>query len=186
MNAPIPGPAFSHMGLFVTDLERVAGFYRDVLDFVETDRGDVGDRQIIFLSRDPREHHQLAFVSGRGLTPREEVVNQISFRLADLASLKRYVARALAAGATDLRPMNHGNAWAAYFRDPEGNRIELFVDTPWYVPQPCRETLDLNRPDEDIARDSEAWCRAQSGFRPAKEVEADLAARIAAQIAASH
>ena len=60
------GPQFSHFGMFVTDLEKVAGFYRDKLDFIETDHGSVGDRQIIFLSRDPREHHQLAFVSAAG------------------------------------------------------------------------------------------------------------------------
>ena len=33
------GPQFSHFGMFVTDLEKVAGFYRDTLDFIETDRG---------------------------------------------------------------------------------------------------------------------------------------------------
>ena len=60
------GPQFSHFGMFVTDLEKVAGFSRDKLDFIETDHGSVGDRQIIFLSRDPREHHQLAFVSAAG------------------------------------------------------------------------------------------------------------------------
>jgi len=177
------GPSFSHFGMFVTDLERVAGFYRDVLDFVETDRGDVGDRRIIFLSRDPKEHHQLAFVSGLPEGPRQEVVNQISFRLPDLASLKRYVARAVAAGATDLRGLNHGNAWAAYFRDPEGNRIELFVDSPWYVPQPCREPLDLDKPDETIVAETEAWCKAQDGFRSAAAFQAAFAEKLARQMA---
>ena len=179
------GPQFSHFGMFVTDLEKVAGFYRDTLDFIETDRGSIGDRQIIFLSRDPREHHQLAFVSGRGISPREEVVNQISFRLPMLAALKRYVERAVANGATDLRTTNHGNAWAAYFRDPEGNRIELFVDSPWYIAQPCREPLDLDRPDEDIVAATEAWCRAQPSFRPAADFQADLVARLASQLTRS-
>ena len=38
--------------------------------------------------------------------------------------------------------MNHGNAWSVYFRDPEGNRIEIFCDTEWYIEQPCVEDLD--------------------------------------------
>jgi len=25
----------------------------------------------------------------------------------------------------------HGNSWSVYFRDPEGNRIETFGQTPW-------------------------------------------------------
>ena len=179
------GPQFSHFGMFVTDLENVAGFYRDTLDFIETDRGSVGDRQIIFLSRDPREHHQLAFVSGRGKSPREEVVNQISFRLPTLAALKRYAARAVANGATDLRAISHGNAWAAYFRDPEGNRIEIFVDSPWYVAQPSREPLDLDRPEAEIMAATEAWCRVQPSFRPAADFQADFAAKLASQLTRS-
>jgi catechol-2,3-dioxygenase len=157
-------------------VEQIPGFYRDTLDFIETDRGSVGDRQIIFLSRDPREHQQLAFVSGRGKSPREEVVNRISFRLPTLAALKRYAARAVANGATDLRAISHGNAWAAYFRDPEGNRIEMFVDSPWSVAQPCREPLDLDRPDAEIMAATEAWCRVQPSFRPAADFQADFAA----------
>jgi catechol-2,3-dioxygenase len=182
MSEPDDGPQFSHFGIFVTDLETVAAFYRSTLDFIETDRGTLGERQIIFLSRDPREHHQLAFVSGRGETPREEVVNQISFRLPTLGALKRYVARAMANGASDLRAICHGNAWAAYFRDPEGNRIELFVDSPWYVAQPCREPLDLQQPDDEIVSATEAWCKAQPSYRLAAEFQADFAARLASQM----
>jgi len=177
------GPRFSHFGIFVTDLEKVAAFYRETLDFIETDRGSLGERQIIFLSRDPSEHHQLAFVSGRDTTPREEVVNQISFRLPTLGALKSYVTRALSNGAADLRTISHGNAWAAYFRDPEGNRIELFVDTPWYIAQPCREPLDLERPEADIVAATEAWCKAQPSYRPAAEFQADFAQKLAARMA---
>lgn len=182
---PDRGPSFSHMGVFVNDLARVVDFYTAVLDFVETDRGDLGDRQIVFLSRDPREHHQVVFVSGLRERPREEIVNQISFRLPDLEALQAYAARAQAAGATEMRGVNHGNAWAVYFRDPEGNRIELFVDSPWYIAQPCREPLDLSRPAAEIEAETGAWCRTQPGYRPAAEFQAEIAARIAARMAAS-
>lgn len=42
-----------------------------------------------------------------------------------------------------------------------GNRIELYVHTPWYVPQPLREPLDLSQ-DDDIVRARTAW---QAQFR---------------------
>lgn len=51
----------SHMGFYVQNLEAMGQFYKDVLGFVETDRGDLGVVQLIFLSRDPSEHHQLVF-----------------------------------------------------------------------------------------------------------------------------
>lgn len=179
------GPSFSHVGIFVRDLPAAVDFYTQVLDFVETDRGDLGDRQIVFLSRDPREHHQVVFVSGLSARPPEEIVNQISFRLPDLDALQVYGKRAKAAGATDFRGVNHGNAWAAYFRDPEGNRVELFVDSPWYISQPCREALDLDRSVSDILAETEAWCRTQPGYRPAAEFQAAVAARIAARMNAA-
>ena len=178
------GPRFSHFGVFVQNLENVVGFYRDALDFVETDRGVLNGRNIVFLSRDPREHHQLVFVAGLKQAPPEDIVNQISFRLPSLEALQRYTARAKAAGARDLVSINHGNAWAAYFRDPENNRAELFVDTPWYVPQPCRELIDLDRNPDEIRAETESWARAQDGFRPASEFQAEVAAKLEARMAA--
>ena len=42
-----------------------------------------------------------------------------------------------------LGPVTHGNALSVYFLDPEGNRVELLIDTPWYVPQPHRLVVDI-------------------------------------------
>lgn len=41
--------AFSHMGFYVRDLARMARFYKEVMCFTETDRGDLGPVQLIFL-----------------------------------------------------------------------------------------------------------------------------------------
>ena len=69
---PMPQPlrrqsdlVLSHMGFYVKNLEAMGQFYKDVLGFIETDRGDLGVVQLIFLSRDPNEHHQLVLASGR-------------------------------------------------------------------------------------------------------------------------
>jgi len=177
------GPRFSHVGIFVQDIDRVAQFYQDVLDFIETDRGYLGEFRLIFLSRDPKEHHQIAFVSGLPAKPAHEVVNQISFRMPCLEELQYYARRARAAGASDFHAITHGNAWAIYCRDPEGNRIEMFVDSPWYISQPCREVFDLDRPAAEIMAETEAWCRTQPGFRPVADYQADLAQRIADRLA---
>ena len=59
-----------------------------------------------------------------------------------------------------MRRMDHGNAWSLYFRDPEGNRLEMFCDTQWYIEQPCLEDLDLSLPAEEIRARSDAFCRS--------------------------
>ena len=49
-----------------------------------------------------------------------------------------------------IDPVDHGNAWSVYFLDPEGNRLEFFCDTPWYVAQPYRAVLDFSLSDREI------------------------------------
>lgn len=164
----VPSLSFSHMGLYVTDLARMEDFYTRVLGFAVTDRGDLGATRLVFLTRDPRDHHQIVLASGRpggGFNP----VNQISFRMADLAGLREMHRRLKAEGVRELSPVSHGNALSLYFLDPDGNRLELFVDTPWYVEQPVRVPLDLERSEEEIWQWAERDARARPGFMPAGE-----------------
>lgn len=177
---PTLGPrgslVFSHMGFYVRDLERMARFYKDVLCFTETDRGDLGPVQLVFLSRDPTEHHQVVLASGRPTDLNFSVINQISFRVPDLATLRIVLARALAdGGASDIQPVTHGNAISVYLRDPEGNRIEIFMDTPWYCEQPLREPLDLAQSDEAIMARAETLARSRPKFQSRAQWQAGMA-----------
>jgi catechol 2,3-dioxygenase len=176
---PLENLSLSHLGLFVRDIEAMTAFYRGVLGFAVTDRGRLGAAEIVFLSRDAREHHQIVLVAGRTGDADVQVVNQISFRLPGLADLKAAARRVVLSAATDLDPVQHGVAWSLYFRDPERNRIELFVDTDWYIPQPCRMPLDLGLSDDEIYRSSQAFCEAQPGWRPLVDWQFDFAARLA-------
>ena len=65
-----------------------------------------------------------------------------------------------------------------YCRDPEGSRIEPFVDAPWRTPQPFTEPLDLPFPPEGIERRTEAECRRRPGFQSRREWRAGLALRM--------
>ena len=176
----IPPVQFSHVGLFVRDLERMERFYTGFLGFLVSDRGSLGGTALVFLSRDPRDHHQIVLVTGRPEEARFSVVNQISLRVDDLQALRYFKDNAPKHGATDVQPVTHGNAFSVYLRDPELNRVELFMDTPWYVSQPLREPLDLSLPDEEIWRRAEAHARRLPGFRPAWEWQRAFADRIAA------
>jgi catechol 2,3-dioxygenase-like lactoylglutathione lyase family enzyme len=161
---------FSHMGIYVRDLERMARFYKDVMCFFETDRGDLGPVQLVFLSRDPSEHHQIVLATGRPADLSFSVINQISLRVPDLASLRNVRDRVQAdPDVRDLVCTSHGNAVSIYFRDPEGNRLEVFLDMPWYCEQPLREPIDLNQSDEAVMAAAEALARSRPKFRSRAE-----------------
>lgn len=170
---------FSHVGIHVRDMEAMVGFYQRVLGLVVTDRGHLPGRELTFMSGNPREHHQVVLASGRTGDAQDKVINQISFRvptLEDLQAMFAWLQRE--PGPTSFRAVDHGNAWTLYFHDPEGNRIELFVDSPWYVRQPCSEPLDLALPAAQIRARTEAMCRADPSFAPAEAWRAQLRERI--------
>jgi catechol-2,3-dioxygenase len=173
--------SFSHFGLYVTDLARMTDFYTRVLGMLVSDRGRVpGGADLVFLSRDPDEHHQIVLATGRPAGVPFNVVNQISFKVPALADLKAMHARARGEGIEQFRVVTHGNAWSVYFTDPEGNRVEVFVDTPWHTPQPVVEQFDIEAPVETIERETEALCRNRPGFMSRAEWRAAQVARMAA------
>ncbi len=160
-----PAVSFSHFGIHVSDLARMEDFYTRVLGLLVSDRGTLpGGPTLVFLSRDPDEHHQMVLVTGRPPGVDYNVVNQISFKLTSLADLQAMHARVREEGIKEFRIVTHGNAWSVYFADPEGNRVECFVDTPWHTPQPYAEPFDIEAPAETIFAQTEALCRSRPGF----------------------
>jgi catechol 2,3-dioxygenase len=179
MSKPPRTLAFSHLGFFVRDLEKMSAFYKRVLGFVETDRGVVRGMPIVFLSRDPREHHQIVLVEGRTGSLDDRVLNQISLRVGSLQDLRDLNASIAAEPeVSDINPVSHGNAWSVYFRDPEGNRIEVFTDSPWYVEQPMLQPLDLSQSDDEILEATRAAISTSPKFRPVEEWRADFARKL--------
>jgi catechol 2,3-dioxygenase-like lactoylglutathione lyase family enzyme len=177
-----PALRFSHMGVFVRDAARMRDFYERAMGFVVSDEGALGATRLVFLTRDPEEHHQLVLVEGRPADDHFNVVNQISFRagsLAELRSLFRAMQRE--PGVTQLTGRTHGNAWSIYVRDPEGNRIETFVDSPWHVAQPISEPFDILQDDEAVLAATEARVKREPSWRPRAEWRAELSRRIAAR-----
>jgi catechol 2,3-dioxygenase-like lactoylglutathione lyase family enzyme len=165
-----------HVGLFVMDFQRMLDFYTDIFGFVLTDISRNEKRSIAFLTTDPLSHHQLVIASGRTQeVDSRKLINQLSFRVPDLATVKRIYARLVDSPARELDPITHGTAWSVYFRDPEDNRVEAYADTPWYITQPHRTPIDLTKPESQIYAETEALCRAQPGFEPLSQWSARVA-----------
>lgn len=177
-----PGLSFSHVGFHATDIDRQADFYKSVLDFTETDRGTLpgpnGPLRLVFLSRDPDEHHQVVLVSGRPERIAFNVINQISMKADSLQTLLDFYQRVKRAGVEELIPVTHGNALSVYFRDPEGNRVELYWDLPWYVTQPCRVVAPFDLPADQLLAWAENQARGLPGFRPRSAWRREMAQRM--------
>jgi len=170
----------AHVGIYAHDKPRLVNFYTTVLGLLVTDSGQGRNGvELTFMSANPGNHHQLVVVSGRPDTNGFNPINQISFMVDSLGDLREVHGRALANGATDMRVTSHGNAWSCYFKDPEGNTVEAYLDTPFHVPQPHGEPLDLTKSDEEILRETEDACRKDPGFMTMDAFKSTLAARLA-------
>lgn len=173
----------SHVGIFVTDVEKMVDFYTRFLKFVVSDRGDRADGgAIVFMTRDPREHHQVVLASGRPKDMPFNPINQLSFRVDSLTTLREMFHGLKNEPIQMLGPITHGNALSVYFLDPENNRVELLIDTPWYVPQPHRLKVDLDLPDDELWASVEKHCRDTPGFLPAETWREQISQKIAGAV----
>jgi catechol-2,3-dioxygenase len=161
-------------------------FYTEVLGFTVTDKGEAGGMDLYFLSRDPLDHHQIVIASGRPeVMPANTAnpqfgpsINQISFRVATLADLRDLYGRLQAGGASSFFLANHGIAWSIYAHDPEGNNMEFFVDTDWYMTQPMLIPLDFSKTDQEIVALTKSMCERSPGFEPYADWRKKMAARM--------
>ena len=122
---------WSHVVIYVRDIDEMISFYRDVLGFEVSDRGGLDPNnpalELAFLSQVGSDHHQIAFLPIRGEGP-STTLDHIAFRVDSFADVKAMADRLQKDGrATGLSPTNHGNAWSVYFKDPRGQRHRSFL-----------------------------------------------------------
>jgi catechol 2,3-dioxygenase len=121
-----------HVVLKVRELERAAAFYRDVLGLKEVARGNFGGR-MAFFSATGENHHDLAVVEVGPHAPAavpdapglSHVALKIGTRLEELRDARAHLE---AHGVGPLRLADHRVSQSIYLSDPDGNRIELYVD----------------------------------------------------------
>ena len=143
-----------HVGLYCTDVQKSLDFYTRILGLTVTDEHP--DGHIIFLSAQPEtEHHELALCPGRDVPPGAKVVQQVSFIVEDLTDLKRFYALLKSEGVRIRSVVTHGIALAIYFYDPDDNIVEIYAKTPYKVPQPHSEDIDLDLDEKELMRIAE-------------------------------
>lgn len=144
-----------HVGIYVTDLERMVAFYRDVMGMQVTKQN--WRMGAVFLSADPEAvDHEIALMRGRPSADDPHLIQQISMRVATLDDLRTFHRRLQSDGYRIERVVNHASAIGCYFFDPEGNRTEVFWVTgrPSWVP--VANPIDIERPDEAVLAEVDA------------------------------
>ncbi|MFC4449130.1 VOC family protein [Halorussus aquaticus] len=115
-----------HVHLKVRDVDRAVEFYRDVLGL------DVNERvgNYVFLSWGDK-HHDVAL---QGLGPdapgpgRGVGLYHAAFEVEDAQAL-RETDRRLRERGVEVASVDHGISEALYFDDPDGNGLEVYLDT---------------------------------------------------------
>ncbi len=176
-------PQLKHLGIYVDNIAQMESFYTSVFDLIVTDRGQVprlGNRNIVFMSGSHDAHHQIVLIDGKDPASGPSVVFQMSFFVDELDDLRRIEKKLIQNGITSITPITHGNAWSIYSYDPEGNGLEIYMDTPWHVSQPHGKPFDLSLSNEQIYTLTEDLIKDNPSFSSQEDWRREMQLRISA------
>jgi catechol 2,3-dioxygenase-like lactoylglutathione lyase family enzyme len=167
----------AHVVLQTTDLPSLKDWYLKVLDA----RVVYENEFIAFLTFD-EEHHRLAIMQIPGLserTPMTVGMAHSAYTFETLRDLMAAYSDLKAAGITPHIPVQHGVTTSLYYRDPDGNLVELQIDNfataaeatdymtdseyatdpigPSFVPDAMLKALDEGAVESELT--SRAWAK---------------------------
>lgn len=156
------GPRLAHVVLQTAQPEAMTDFYTTILGGHVVFAG----HNLTFITCD-EEHHRIAFVAPpEGLAPKDmgaAGIHHVAFTFDDLDQLLDRYQFLAERGIKPTVPIQHGVTTSLYYRDPDGNFVEMQVDN--FV-NPDDATAYMNGPDYD-----------EDGVGPAFDVERMIEAR---------
>jgi catechol 2,3-dioxygenase-like lactoylglutathione lyase family enzyme len=144
----------SHMVISVNDLDKMVAFYRDVMGLTITHQHP---GHMVFLTSDPTvEDHEIGLFTGR--EGDSNVLVHHCWRVPTVADVKSFYQRFKELGVPIDECVSYAYPWGAestvscYFRDPEGNQVEIQAMVPLDPEIPDRTTclLDFDQSEEEI------------------------------------
>ena len=117
-----------HVVLYVTNLKKIADFYKNILGFNEIARKD----KMAFFSSG-RTHHELLLIEIGDKYKKSGIIEpglyHIGFKIGDTdKELKNAISELKKAGVPINGAADHTISKGIYLEDPDGNEIELYVD----------------------------------------------------------
>jgi len=123
--------SLGHVVLRVTDRERAERFYGGVLGLPLCARFDEGGMKMAFFTLG--NHHDFAVmeVTGEGSSRSETAIglHHVAFNIGTTLDELREAKAKLDAAGIATTPIDHDVTKSLYFADPDGNGIEVYVDT---------------------------------------------------------
>lgn len=117
-----------HVHLKIRDLNRSISFYQNYLGLNVTEQ--VGD-SMAFLSG-TSTHHEIALqqLGAKAVTPGRFDIGlyHVAFEVPDRETFM-VIYNKLREDSISVYPIDHRISWAMYFSDPDGNGIEVYLDT---------------------------------------------------------
>lgn len=133
MSSSVRIASLGHVVLRVRNLEVAEAFYRDVLGIPISVRAPEWSMTFFTLG----EHHDLALAEMSGevedAPDRAPGLDHIAFRLEGGDDALRAARDVLESAGVEVGGIDHGVTRSIYFADPDGNRVELYVngDADW-------------------------------------------------------
>ena len=124
--APIAPAKFAHAVLRTTRLKEMTEWYCTVLCAKIVHQNEF----LAFMTYDD-EHHRIAIAAFPGLServPKTAGLDHLAYTYVNLGDLVATYERLKDAGITPVVTINHGMTTSMYYRDPDGNKVELQID----------------------------------------------------------
>jgi catechol 2,3-dioxygenase len=151
-----------HVVIKVRDLERTKKFYGEVLGLQLM--MELPQIKMAFFASNGRDHHEIGCVEvgadAAGNQPKQIGLVHIAFRLRDEDHLRAAYKELKERDVPIAFTVDHGITKSIYFRDPDGNQLEVYCDNPPEYIAKMRENTYLGMDKLDFTPDERSLAEA--------------------------
>lgn len=135
----------SHYGIRAQHLKEMVEWYRTVFEAKVQHENEF----LAFLTYDDEHHRLVLFEDPETVekVPTAAGIDHVGYGLAGFGDLVATYERLKSNGITPFLPLNHGFTTSLYYRDPDGNEVELSVDN-FRTKEECNAFVTSERMNE--------------------------------------